>query len=214
MDKKYELTYETTMVGDRRLHRIRAIRDFGTVKAGTVGGFIESEDNLSHDGNCWVGDGARVFENASVSENAEVLGTVSIDGNAVIKGDSSVRGNVIVIGENAKICDRATVQGYASIRGNSIIGGNTIVENWARITNDARLESNHDYFVIHGIGFLNESITVFKLSDGGIYIETSQFQSGRFREFESYVIEHMNVNPNVMSTYQLICTMTKLHFGS
>ncbi|MDD9334284.1 MAG: hypothetical protein PV354_11755, partial [Bartonella sp.] len=66
ISKKYEFTNETKQVGDVTLYRIRALRDFGDVKAGDLGGFIEKEDNLSHDGNCWVYDKARVFQNARV----------------------------------------------------------------------------------------------------------------------------------------------------
>lgn len=45
--KKYELTNETKRLGDRTLYRIKAIRDFGDVKTGELGGWIEKESNLS-----------------------------------------------------------------------------------------------------------------------------------------------------------------------
>ncbi len=60
-EKKYEFTDETIEVDGYILHRIRALRDFGSVHAGDLGGFIESEDNLSHDGTCWVHFGAWVY---------------------------------------------------------------------------------------------------------------------------------------------------------
>lgn len=46
-DKKYELTDVTRKVGDRTLYQIRALKDFGEVKAGDLGGYIEKESNLS-----------------------------------------------------------------------------------------------------------------------------------------------------------------------
>lgn len=52
--KKYELTKETkTLADDTVLHLIRALMDIPRycVKAGELGGFVESEDNLSQDGN-------------------------------------------------------------------------------------------------------------------------------------------------------------------
>ena len=64
--KKYELTDEIGYYFGRPLHRIRAVRDFGTVKAGDLGGFIESEQNLSHEGEAWVSGNARVYGNALV----------------------------------------------------------------------------------------------------------------------------------------------------
>ena len=42
------------------LWRIRACKDFGTVKKGEFGGLVESESNLSHEGTCWIRDGMKV----------------------------------------------------------------------------------------------------------------------------------------------------------
>ena len=67
--KKYELTEETVTVYGKTLYRIRAVRDFGSVKTGDLGGYIEKEENLSHSGNAWVSG------NAKVSGNAEVFNT-------------------------------------------------------------------------------------------------------------------------------------------
>lgn len=52
--KKYRLTEEKIIVGCRTLYRIQALRDFGDVKEGEFGGWIESEKNLSHEGSAWV----------------------------------------------------------------------------------------------------------------------------------------------------------------
>ena len=60
MNRKYEFTGETRNWVGRTLHRIRAVRDFGDVKAGDLGGWIETESNLSNDGNAWVYGDARV----------------------------------------------------------------------------------------------------------------------------------------------------------
>ena len=73
--KKYELTEETFTVFGKTLYRIRAVRDFGSVKTGEFGGYIEKEENLSHFGNAWIYGDARVFGNAWVYGNAEVFNT-------------------------------------------------------------------------------------------------------------------------------------------
>lgn len=65
--KKYQLTDETLVVNGRTLHRIRALKSFGDVIAGELGGWIESEKNLSHGGN------ARVFGNAQVCGLDQIL---------------------------------------------------------------------------------------------------------------------------------------------
>ena len=54
--KKYELTTETLQFAGRTLYRIKAVKDFGSVKAGELGGWIESEENLSQTGNAWIYD--------------------------------------------------------------------------------------------------------------------------------------------------------------
>jgi hypothetical protein len=92
MIKKYELTNETKVVLGRTLYRIRAIKDFGNVKRGDLGGFIEGEENLAHIGNAWIGENAWVFGNtyvygnAYVHENACIYGKAEIGGNAEIYG--------------------------------------------------------------------------------------------------------------------------------
>ena len=83
--KKYRLTEETTKVGNRPLYRIQALRDFGNVKEGDIGGYIESEKNLSQDGNAWVSGDAWVYGNARVSDDARVSGDSRVSGDADIK---------------------------------------------------------------------------------------------------------------------------------
>jgi hypothetical protein len=51
-EKKYELTDETMEIDGHILHRIRALKNIGeTINVGDLGGFVENEENLSHEGN-------------------------------------------------------------------------------------------------------------------------------------------------------------------
>ena len=62
-NKKYELLKDDAITSfGRTLYRIKATTDFGYVKKGELGGYIEKEENLSHFGNAWVSDDARVSE--------------------------------------------------------------------------------------------------------------------------------------------------------
>ena len=72
--KKYEFTGEVKVLFNRTLHQIRATIAFGHIKVGDVGGWIEKEDNLSHEGNAWVCGNAWVYGNAKVCGDAEVCG--------------------------------------------------------------------------------------------------------------------------------------------
>ena len=71
--KKYELTAEFIEKWGKKLFRIKALISFGSVEAGELGGYIEKEDNLAHDGNAWVYGDAEVCGNARVYGNADYL---------------------------------------------------------------------------------------------------------------------------------------------
>lgn len=80
--KKYELlTDDTKIMFGRTLYRIKALRDFGNVEKGDLGGYIESEDNLSHNGDAWVYDNAQVYGNARVCDNASISGNARVKSN-------------------------------------------------------------------------------------------------------------------------------------
>lgn len=89
--KKYELTDEVIEVDDVELRRIRAVRNFGDVKAGDLGGFVQSEINLSHHGNARVCDDAKVCGNAWVCGNAQVFGDARVCGDARIRDSAKIQ---------------------------------------------------------------------------------------------------------------------------
>ena len=76
--KKYEFTGEVKKFCGSTLHQIRAVKDFAIVKAGDIGGWIEKEENLRHDGNAWVCGDALVYGNARVYGDAEVCGNAQV----------------------------------------------------------------------------------------------------------------------------------------
>ena len=80
-NKKYELLKDDTVTYfGRTLYRIKATTDFGDVRKGDLGGYIEKEENLSHLGDARVSDNATVSDNARVTDNALVteLGDVIV----------------------------------------------------------------------------------------------------------------------------------------
>lgn len=82
--KKYELTSETKIFFGHILYRIKALSSFGCVSAGDLGGFLESEKNLSQNGDAWVYGDAMVFGDARVSGNAWVYGNARVFGDAEV----------------------------------------------------------------------------------------------------------------------------------
>ena len=109
--KKYELTDETIDVSGTTLHRIKALKDFGNVKKGELGGYVESERNLSQEGNCWV------CGNAKVCGDAEVCGNAKVYDNAWVYGNAEVCGNARVYGD----ADYITIKGLGSKYRNTTI---------------------------------------------------------------------------------------------
>ena len=82
MEKKYKLTEETKKWCGHTLHRIEALQNFDIVNAGDKGGWIENEENLTHEGNAWVCGNAKVYGNAEVYGDAWVCGDAKVCGDA------------------------------------------------------------------------------------------------------------------------------------
>ena len=73
--KKFKLTSEFIVdISGVKLFRIKALIEFGNVKAGDLGGYIEKEENLSHMGNAWVSGNSQVSGDARVFGDARVSG--------------------------------------------------------------------------------------------------------------------------------------------
>ena len=93
--KKYELLKNDTITAPngKTLYRIKALIDFGVVLAGSLGGYIEKEDNLAHSGNAWVYGNAQVYGDAHVSNDARVCGDARVYGNACVSSNALVFGD-------------------------------------------------------------------------------------------------------------------------
>ena len=98
---KYKLTDEKIEHYGKTLYRIQALKDFSDIKAGDLGGYVESERNLSQYDNCWVADEAwvygkaKVFSNARISDNARVSGNAWVFDTAQIFGDAELKNGYI-----------------------------------------------------------------------------------------------------------------------
>ena len=115
--------YEITAIAHPQyswLHRIRALRDVREdVRAGDLGGFVQSEENLSQEGSCWIYDNALACENAHVTEDSTLRWNCKVYGSAIISGDAQLDRNAWVL-DNAvvaagRITNLATIQGDARV---------------------------------------------------------------------------------------------------
>lgn len=104
------------------LHRIRALRNIGDkVKAGDLGGFVESEQNLSFEpgDDAWLFDDsiccneARVDKNSILKDNAEVSGRAYITGGSTLSCTVKVANSAYICG--ARLSFGCMVLGKAMI---------------------------------------------------------------------------------------------------
>ena len=147
---KYKLTNETIIINGHILHRIQALKDFNFVVKGDLGGFVESEKNLSHEGKCWIYDDAKVYGNASITKDAQIYdraeifdeavitSLVDVGGSAKIFGSAYLTNNVVVKG-SAKIYDNAHISGFAIIDNDACIFENATIIDDAIIKNSTKI---------------------------------------------------------------------------
>ena len=145
--KKYELTTNTKMWFGRKLYQIKALKDFGNVKAGDLGGYIEKEENLSQDGNAWVYDSALVYDNACVFSNARIFGNAKVYGYAQIFSNALIYDNTRVYNDawiygNARVFGDVGVFGNACVYDNACVFGDAEVFDNARVFGDAQIYGN------------------------------------------------------------------------
>lgn len=178
--KKYELTTETLQFAGRTLHRIKALRDFGSVKAGELGGWIESEENLSQADNAWV------YKNAKLFDKARVYGDAIVSGDATVSDDATVWGYAIVydnakVSDNARVYDNAEVSDYAEVSENARVFGHAKVYGFTRILGNAIVLGNAILFGharVYGKATINGDAKVYDTTD---YIVFKNFwSSGRY----------------------------------
>lgn len=79
-------------------------------KMGQKGGWIERMENLSQDGECWVGDNAIVCGRAYVSDNAQIRDSAEVGDNARVAEDAEVQGESCVQ-ESAYVHGMALISG-------------------------------------------------------------------------------------------------------
>lgn len=118
-EKKYEIT-NIPHPKYPWLHRIRARMQVNEqVAPDDLGGFVESEHNLSQDGSCWIYDRAICCGEAVVENEARMFDDTLARDSALIKGD-------------ARLYDRAAAEGQCIIRCGEIkesgrVAGNAVI---------------------------------------------------------------------------------------
>ena len=188
--KKYELTGETKVVNGVTLHRIRAVRDIPehAIKSGDLGGWLETAENLSHDGAAWVMD------------SAYVMGKARVTGKALVAGLACVM-------DSAYVMDSARVMGKALVADSAYVMGKARVTDSARVMGKARVMDASDYITIGAIGSRDDTTTFYRGTDGGIYVSCGCF-SGSIDDFAAKV-KKVHAGTKHEKTYLLAIELAK-----
>ena len=220
--KKYEILFDAPewKIFDRNGHKlypIRALKDFGNVKAGWYGGRVESEENLSQEGNAWIEQYGEVYGNAKVYDNAlvrdaSVHDNAKIYGNALVESAKPDEEGFTEICGNVEVYDNAHIRYITKISDNAKIGG------------DALIQFNGDYICIQGIGSVEGVITAFRDTKLGVAVQSGKF-FGSLSEFESkieefygnrkdtkFLRERMYLKRDYMAAISLINTHLNEHY--
>jgi carbonic anhydrase/acetyltransferase-like protein (isoleucine patch superfamily) len=163
---KYRLTKETRQTEDgTTLYRIQALVDFGTVRRGDLGGWIEDEACLSQQGYCWA------FGDSQVYGDSALYGNAVLEDKAVLRGRSRMHGNIRakdsvliengcdIFGESGELC------GTTHVKNGVTIGGcHTIIDSF--LTNGA-VVSDMAYIRVSTVD--GACVSHAASLDGGVY---------------------------------------------
>ncbi|QLB42458.1 MULTISPECIES: hypothetical protein [Mannheimia] len=137
--KKYCLTESTEEVDGKTVYQIQALIDIPSIdiKKGDLGGYVEGEHNLSHEGDAWIYDTALVMDNAKVygsaqvrysklTDNAEIFDNVRIVYES--ETESELEYTQVWVGEDAKIYGDVMLRNNRRLHilGNTKVYGRTI----------------------------------------------------------------------------------------
>ena len=203
--KKFELTTEfITNAFGKKLFRIKSLVEFGDVKAGEIGGYVEKEENVSQYGNAWVYGNAKVYGDAKVYVDAKVYGDACVYGDARVCGNARVSGNARVYGDawvcgNARVYDDAWVSGNAKVYGDAWVSGNAMVS------------GNTDYALVQGFGTEFRCTTFYRDKNKKIMVNCGCFH-GDLEEFRKQVKETRS--GKIAKEYLMIADLMEYHFAS
>lgn len=173
----YDSEDESEMEEEYRLYRIQALRDFGDVKKGDLGGYIQTQKNLSHSGNCWIydkaiaGDDSKVKNNAKVMDGAILRGAAVVSKNAVLTNNAKLASSAIVT-DNA-VVEFTDIYGENVIKDNAVLDGGEIYGNLV-VSGNAKLSGGFIFF-----GYKNGEIS------GNIDLEFSTIRKSFRDKFET-----------------------------
>lgn len=163
--KKYRITEEVKRPMGVFAYRIQALRDFGDVKTGQYGGFVSTEINLSHEGDCWIYNDAMAIENSRVEQNAKMFDNSKLHGNAVLGGNAKMFDYAEVF-ESATVFDNAKLFGHSKAYGRAEIFGDAEMADMSKASHSAWVGRS---VILKGQSHVTENTTVTPINISGLY---------------------------------------------
>lgn len=164
IDPKFELTDEMKTFRGGPVHRVRLLRDLHPkIKAGTLGGWVRSARNLSHEGQCWIADEALVVGDARITGNADVRGEAVVSGQAHVRDQASIF-------EQAEVTDKVLVGGNVMVRDAARVSGSAVLGGAIEVAETAEVSGD---FAVEGVGKLTRRVTRRPLLLAGLFYPVS-----------------------------------------
>ncbi|CCJ72483.1 FIG005189: putative transferase clustered with tellurite resistance proteins TehA/TehB [Cronobacter condimenti 1330] len=185
------------------LRQLIALRDFADVSAGSPGGWVESPENLSQQGTCWVYDhNSVVFAGAKIRGNARVSQTCVIHHAAVISDDAWI--DSAHISDGAHVSGRAMVQ-CSTVRGECHLFGEARVMQNSLVVGAKGPPMADSALRIYGNATVSASRVVHQAQIYGRALVTHAFIEHRAEVFENAILEG-NADNDVW-----VCDCAKIH---
>lgn len=228
MDKKFELVKENTRISydinnkEITLYQIRALKDFTCpfklspdtgildetfITKGTLGGWVQKEENLSQENGCWIFKEAIVRDNARVEGNARVVGRSLVKDNAVVKGYSCLK-------DGSYVYDNAVLDGCTNMKGQVSIGGNSKTNGFVCIHGNSQV---HGDSILDGDIYLNGTIVVDNAKITGVLHLCGQYRvafnvdgdKGVAAYRTTELIHKLHDHDEILNTSEYIISSTK-----
>lgn len=238
---KYRLTEESTEIttgsGLVKLYRIEALRAFGDVEEGEVGGWVEDESNLSFEegDTSWIYDESKVYGQSVVLRNSKVWGNSDVSGNSKVSGSSvlsqysycedSVLHNSSVSNSLFTRTECRDSGGVNLVSIDSCITGasafeslftHSIVENivaYQVVFDEANILSSSDFLEAGPVGLKFRKLSFYKGSDGATWRVSCGCFKGTLDEFRERIkvvhIEGTRSREEYMATIEYVDRIIK-----
>jgi len=179
VSKTSNTKYEITDIAHEKypfLHRIRALRDVGErVNAGDLGGFVESEGNLSHEegDEAWIFDDAICTGDGYVDKNSRLYGYAIVCGHGYVSQDSSMSAHSRVEDDAyircADLCGHARVSGQGMVLASPDSGVRPILSEHCAVygTVQGDIHIMGTAVVISGEEILNNTLDTLVINEHG-----------------------------------------------